>query len=74
MKKMIILIFFWPKTLFFHMVSGPGIQFSHENIVLKLLFFYREKLPVKSHGSKTRVFILIFEEALKGLIRTLRAL
>ena len=40
----------------------------------KTMFSYREKLPVKTHGFKTMVFMGIFEEALNGLTRPLRAL
>ena len=36
--------------------------------------FYMEIIAVKNHGFKTMFFIGIFEEALKGLIRRIRAL
>ena len=42
------------KTLFFHMVSGPGLQFSSEKIGFEKTFFLR--------GFKTMVFYRVFEE------------
>ena len=38
------------------------------------MVIYREHLPVKNNGFKTMIFMRIFEEALKGLIRPLRDL
>ena len=52
------------KTLFFHSVSGPGLQFSYEKIVLN---------HVKKRVSKPWFFICLFikgpYESLKGFLK-----
>ena len=35
----------------------------------KTMFFIGGNLPVKTNGCKTIVFILVFEEDLRGLVR-----
>ena len=50
------------KGYFFIWFSAAGLQFSYKKIVLKPYFL---------HGFKTLLFYRVFEEALKGLIRSL---
>ena len=64
----------WLRTLFFHMVSGLGLQFSYEEDGFKTMVSYRNNLPVKNNGFKT-MFFMFFTwpyKALMGLIRPLR--